>query len=371
MPSLTQQGNRWYLTFHDSQKRPKRKKIALRVEERSQAVKLKQQFVTAWMEGRFCPWTDDPRTFRKKEETPCTLDEAMSDFIDAKKEQGCTQNTIRSYEGNFRRLRRVTGERTLDTLSASLLNEYIRDESVSSTTQNKRHRHINALLNWCVKQELMPENPLDKETAPKRRERLPKTMYREDLEAICDEIRKDYREKREAGRCKKHELIWREWAFRWAFLLGFRGSELARLEWSHIDRKRGLVFIYRQKNGKEQTVPLHDAARDVLDEIPETEPDGSEAKYVFGSLGQRGPGRNIVAFRNNLSRSFREYRKVAGIERPISMHSLRHGFCTALAEAGKSAAVIKELARHSDISTSMIYVRMSAQHLKDEMRDVF
>jgi len=93
--------------------------------------------------------------------------------------------------------------------------------------------------------------------------------------------------------------------------------------------------------------------------------------YVFGGPGTRTGSRNFTAWRNNLSRAFRRYRKAAGINRPISLHSLRHGFCTAFAEASKSAATIKECARHASIDTSMIYVKMSNEHLKNEMEDVF
>ena len=59
------------------------------------------------------------------------------------------------------------------------------------------------------------------------------------------------------------------------------------------------------------------------------------------------------------------------IEKTISFHSLRYGFCTRLAEAGKPLQVIKEAARHSDVSTSMIYVHMANEHLKAELDDVF
>jgi site-specific recombinase XerD len=68
---------------------------------------------------------------------------------------------------------------------------------------------------------------------------------------------------------------------------------------------------------------------------------------------------------------FTRYRVEAGIDRPITFHSLRHSFCTMLAEAGKSAIVIKEAARHADVSTSMRYVHIANNHLRAEIDDVF
>ena len=367
MASLLKQNGNYYLQFYDAKRAPKRKKVPLGVSFKRDAMEIERRLLSAYALGEFDPWTDNPRTFRSKGETSYCLEEARDRFIAKKKKEGRTANTIRSYEGNIRRLVREIGNRPLDTLTAGLLDEYIRDEGVSDTTRNKRFRHITAFLNWCVKAELLSANPLDKETAPKRRQKLPKTMYREDLEVICSEVRADYRKKRQSGDCKKDEVIWRERAFRFAFVTGLRGGELSRLKWKHIDRDRGLIYILRQKNGLEQTIPLHTKAAAVLHEIQE----GRSDSYVFGGPGTRNGERNEDAFRNNLSRAFRGYKKAAGIERPISFHSLRHGFCTALAEAGKSAATIKELARHASIETSMIYVKMSNEHLKREVEGVF
>jgi len=367
MASLIKQGDKYYAQFYDGDRSPKRKKVPLQVSKKRDAKKIERRLLSAYAEGKYDPWTDDPKTFREKGERVLLMSEAMGRFIAEKKEQDRSHNTIKSYEGNFRRLKRTIGDRRLDVLTNGLLNEYIRAEDVSSTTQHKRYRHIAALLNWCVRRDLLQENPLDRERAPKRVQKLPKTMYREDLEAICAEVRDDYREKREADLCEEGEVIWRAHAFRFAFLTGLRGGELSRLKWKHIDRKRELIYILRQKNGRQQTIPLHSKAAAVLNDVPEGRPES----YVFGGPGTREGTRNEEAFRNNLSRAFRRYREEADIRPEISLHSLRHGFCTALAEAGKSAATIKELARHASIETSMIYVKMSNEHLKREVEGVF
>jgi len=367
MASLFKQRGTYVLQFYDENRSPGRKKIPLRVTRKRDAERLEQRLTTAYAEGRFDPWTDDPRTFRATDERTPDLREAMSLFLDEKEQQGRSPNTIRTYKGNFRRLLECIGDHPLDLLTAELLNQYIRTDDVSSTTQHKRYRHISALLNWCVDADILTKNPLDKQSVPKRKERLPKTMYREDLKAICQEVREDYTDKLNAGLCDEGEVIWRERTFRFAFYTGLRGSEIGRLRWKHLDRERSLIYILEQKNGKQQTIPLHEKAATILEEIP---PEGGNS-YVFGGPGTRDSSRNVDCFRNNLSRAFRKYRVEAGIERPISLHSLRHGFCTALAEAGKSAATIKELARHASIETSMIYVKMSNEHLKSEMEDVF
>ena len=367
MASLFKQRGSYYLQFYDPKRNPKRKKVPLQVTRKRDAEKIEQRLTSAYAERKFDPWTDDPRTFQTEDEESVRLRSAMERFVQSKKENGRSSNTIRSYEGNFRRLLRVVDNPFLDLITTDMLNEYICSEEISSTTQHKRFRHISAFLSWCVNNELLTRNPLDTENTPRREDRLPKTMYRSDLEAICEAVRQDYTEKRKKNLCDEGEVIWRADAFRFAFYTGLRGSELARLKWEHIDADRRLIYILKQKNGKQQTLPLHQEAAGLLEEIPE----GKSTSFIFGGPGTRDSSRNQDCFRNNLSRKFRHYKNEAGIERPISLHSLRHGFCTALAEAGKSAATIKELARHASIETSMIYVKMSNEHLKNEMEGVF
>lgn len=92
---------------------------------------------------------------------------------------------------------------------------------------------------------------------------------------------------------------------------------------------------------------------------------------MFRSPAFTGKQRSTRRFVEHIGRTFREAREEAKIRRKLTTHSLRHSFCTRLAEAGKSAVLIKEAARHADISTSMMYVHMSNEHLKAELEDVF
>lgn len=146
-----------------------------------------------------------------------------------------------------------------------------------------------------------------------------------------------------------------------------RGEELARLRWKHLDFERGLILLFEQKNGEESAVPLLDKAREALSLVPK----GEGEDFVFRPPRKARAERNFTTYRTYLSKRFKLYREKAGIERKITLHGLRHGFATALAEAGKSAATIKAACRHKDISTSMKYIHLSQQHVRSELQDVF
>jgi integrase len=366
MPSLIERGRSgFYLQFYDASRSPNRRQVSLRTTDPGEARRRMHRLIGEHAADEFDPWLDG--TPFQKEKQPRLLSEALEAFLDLKRAEGLADRTLIDYQSFVGRCIRHVGDRPLESLPGEILSGWIWSGEVAGATRLTRYRHLAAFLNRAVREGWIEESPLDGEPVPRRGDRIPKTMYREDLEAICAAVRRDWRHKRSEGLCARGEVIWRAWAFRFGFYTGLRGSEIGRLEWGHIDAERRLLYILRQKNRKQQTIPLAGAAIGVLAETQRH----PRCTYVFGGPQRKGGTRNAQSFRNNLSRSFRKYRDIAGIDRPITLHSLRHGFCTALAEAGKPATVIKQLARHQSITTSMLYVNLSQAHLQSEIDNVF
>lgn len=163
------------------------------------------------------------------------------------------------------------------------------------------------------------------------------------------------------------DLIWALPLFWFALWTGMRIGELARLRWEHIDFGKRLIYIFEQKNGKQQTIPLNNRAREVLADMERGQPE----EYVFRSPQTHPAKRKVKSFKCLVGRIFQRYREAAGIERHLTFHGLRHGHCTLLAEAGRSPIVIKESARHSQIQTSMRYVSIANEYLRAELDEVF
>ena len=63
-------------------------------------------------------------------------------------------------------------------------------------------------------------------------------------------------------------------------------------------------------------------------------------------------------FEKRLQRAIKRLAPLAGIARPVSVHTLRHSFATHLLQSGNDIRTVQELLCHCDVSTTMIYTHV-------------
>ena len=133
---------------------------------------------------------------------------------------------------------------------------------------------------------------------------------------------------------------------------GLRVSEIINLRWQDIDFDRDIIHLKKAKGKKDRIVMLSQKAKESLETLSQ-----KRSGYVFitnrmGKYTQR-----------TIQKIIENAAKKAGIRKKISPHTLRHSFATHLLEAGTDIRYIRDLLGHSDISTTLIYTKVSNRDL--------
>lgn len=374
MASLLHQHGHYYLQFFDAARTPKRKRVALRTTQKRTAQALQRKLEHDYALGRFDPWSHDAFAYDQPAEPlpavrPATLRETVESFLDYLRAHGRQATTLRTYTTLLRSFSADVGDETpFASVEASHVRAYVWSPNVAAATRYTRYRHVKAFFARSVR--ALPgavRNPMDELEAPPNRDRLPKVVSAADLNAICEVFEAEYATKRAAKTCREGEVIWFVPLFRFAFYSGLRASELGRLRWGHVDLGAGTLTLLQQKSQREQVVPLARQALAVLASMEMGAPD----TYVFGAPGHLSGERSIQAFVWNIGAAFRRAKVKAKIARPICVHGLRHGFCTTLAHSGVNMAVIQRAARHASVGTTMRYVSLADETVRQSLDAAF
>ena len=142
---------------------------------------------------------------------------------------------------------------------------------------------------------------------------------------------------------------------------GLRVSEAVQLHLRDVYWEEGVLRI-RGKGGRERLVPLADRVLRWIDRyIREVrgrwKVSERGASYLF--LNRRGdPLTRVYVYM-----MVRRYAELAGIDRKVSPHTLRHSFATHLLRNGADLRVVQALLGHALITTTQVYLHLEKEDL--------
>jgi integrase/recombinase XerD len=174
---------------------------------------------------------------------------------------------------------------------------------------------------------------------PKREKKLPNVLSKEEVQSIL----------------KNTINIKHKAALSLIYSCGLRRSELLNLKLKDVDSKRNLLLIRNAKGKKDRIAPLSGKIVDLLRVYyksykPQT--------YLF-----EGWVENTKYSERSLEKVLKNSVKLANINKPVSLHWLRHSYATHLLESGTDLRYIQEILGHKSSKTTEIYTHVSSKQI--------
>lgn len=216
------------------------------------------------------------------------------------------------------------------------------------------YKYLKKFLDWCISSGFLRENPISGLRKPKKPQSLPRRLtYEQAQKILYASFNHNWTYSFE--RVRNHAIIA-------VFLFaGLRAKELLNLRIVDVDLRNEVLLVREGKGGKDRYVPIHHKLGYILKRyFAERERLGKQSPYLF------------VGTANELPLS---YKVIRGICRTLSRstgvgftaHCLRHTFGSIAVEQNMGIVQLKEIMGHSNIASTMIYLKMSPEGLKSSL----
>jgi site-specific recombinase XerD len=141
-----------------------------------------------------------------------------------------------------------------------------------------------------------------------------------------------------------------------AYAAGLRASEVAGLKVADIDSARGVIIVRHGKGGKDRNVMLSPQLLGVLRTYWRL---ARPTTFLF-------PGRDEDRSINPtvLYAACRSATKAAGLDKRVTLHTLRHSFATHLLENETDIRIIQVLLGHNNLSSTARYTQVATHTIR-------
>lgn len=285
------------------------------------------------------------------------LTEQVEDYLRYSQiERGLSANTITAYKQdlssfiNFLQKENLSSWPTKAIDIDAFLAEQ-RDQKKATSSISRLISSLRKFYQWLVRQNIQKLNPMLEIDSPKKRRPLPVALTTVEV----TDLLKQPDIKKKLG-LRDRALL------ETLYATGIRVSELINLKFTDLHEELKLVKVFG-KGSKERLIPISKVALSWIDSYKEKVRDplilkvGKNTDFIF--LNSRGSSLT----RQAVWQIIKHYCKLAGIQKNVTPHTLRHTFATHLLENGADLRVVQEILGHSDISTTQIYTNLSQKHI--------
>ncbi|MBM4464900.1 MAG: tyrosine recombinase XerC [Chloroflexi bacterium] len=289
------------------------------------------------------------------------MDEHLDKFITYLiAEKNASPYTIKNYRheiGQFLDFLKEQGIDSWDGVDRYVLRRYLAWLQAEGYVKASITRRISELRSFCrylVREGILDTNPIRAISAPRVPKRLPDYLELPEVEALLSApdatVPQGQRDR------AIMEVL---------YASGLRVSELVSLNLSNVDLRHGQIRVWG-KGAKERLALLGEPAcralmRYVQDGRPALIGNKATSALFLNRLGSRLSTRSV-------SNILDKYAKLAGLERRVTPHIMRHTFATHLLDGGADLRTVQELLGHADLSSTQIYTHVSQSRVREVYR---
>jgi integrase/recombinase XerD len=217
------------------------------------------------------------------------------------------------------------------------VNEYVIKKNLSYAFQNQVINAVKILFREIVTSEF----DIDRFERPRVEHKLPNVLSKAEVSAIL----------------KAHYNMKHKTMLSLIYACGLRRSELLHLKPLDVDSNRGLLIIRQSKGKKDRVIPISTKIIEMLREYYR----GYRPKTWLFEGQEKGEQYSEKSLQSVLKQALVK----AKINKPVTLHWLRHSYATHLLESGTDLRYIQELLGHKSSKTTEIYTHVSTKSLQN------
>lgn len=290
------------------------------------------------------------------------IDYHIQRFLDhTATERGLASKTLEAYGRDLSQFaayladQSITEPKSIDEACLIGFLDRLTKQKLAQASIARKMTAVRCLIKYLIFEREIEKSPLEAIPATRPPKRLPKSLDVDEVARILNApvVSDDFGLR---DRAMLETL----------YATGLRVSELIGLKTDDVNLKMGFVRCVG-KGDKERIVPIGEIAAHLIEAYQDRARGklvrGQRSEYLF--LSKLGKPMSRVMFWMIV----KKYALAAGIQKPISPHTLRHSFATHLLERGADLRSLQEMLGHASIATTEIYTHVSRDHLREVYKE--
>ncbi len=279
--------------------------------------------------------------------SPCTVRNYTNDLLGNYKrgsEKGFFQ---------FLRLKEIDELGKVDKHTIRDYTSWLMGQNVTKTSIARKLSAIRSFYRYLAREEILPDNPLVEVSAPKLDRRLPSFLTIEEMVQLL-----------KAPDLANHQGLRDRAIIELIYASGLRVSELVKLNLGQINFDSNEIIVWG-KGSKERVVLIGEPATMAITNYinrgrPKLVGKRSGDALFLNRYGSRLTERTVQMI-------LEKYAALAGLDKKVYPHLLRHTFATHMLDGGADLRVVQELLGHASLASTQIYTHVT----KSQARKVY